>query len=129
MGEDEVSTQSTKRMKTHGGKSVHLQGTHFSTSSQSFLFLIHKQPPFQGLGPLDRFWVQFLLFLSQTGHSVELFYFLPIALLEDKSKDNRVLLERPLSHEGLHCIVRHSQGQGSIVSQYLWLLPEMELWF
>ena len=70
-----------------------------------------------------------LLLLSQTGHSVELFYFLPIVLLEDNSKDNRVLLDRPLSHEGLHCIVRHSQGQGSIVNQYLWLLPEMELWF
>ena len=70
-----------------------------------------------------------LLLLSQTGHSVELFYFLPIVLLEDNSKDNRVLLERPLSHEGLHCIVRHSQHQGSIVSQYLWLLPEMEQWF
>lgn len=66
-----MSTQSTKRMETHGGKSVHLQGTHFSISSQSFLFLIHKQPPFQGLGPLDRFWVQFLLFLSEREKELE----------------------------------------------------------
>ena len=58
------------------------------------------------------------LFLSHTGHSVELFYFLPIVLLQDNSKDNSLLLERPLLHEGLHSIVRHPRGQGSIVSIY-----------
>ena len=62
MGEAKVSTQSNKKMKNHAGESIIPQGAHFSVSSQSFLFLIHKRPLFQGSGALDRLWLQFLLF-------------------------------------------------------------------